>query len=81
MVFKYEGKKIYPICVFAKCCWSIHSKVVRLCKNAHSKQRKATPTQTLQFDVKFMCMPCLFSDYVVYFFNTWFGMVQHQKQV
>jgi len=53
MPFKFEGKEIYPIFVFAKCCWSM----VRLCKNAHIKQRKATPTQPLQFHVKFMYMP------------------------
>jgi len=28
---------MYPIFVFAKRCWSVHSKVVRLGKNAHSK--------------------------------------------
>jgi len=58
MTFKFEGKKMYPIFVFAKCCWSIHSKVVRLGKHTHSKQRKATPTQTLPFHVKFIYMPC-----------------------
>jgi len=26
MAFKFEGKEMYPIFVFAKCCWSIHSK-------------------------------------------------------
>jgi len=30
MAFKFEGKETYPIFVFAKCCWSIHSKVARL---------------------------------------------------
>jgi len=30
MAFKIEGKEMYPIFVFVKCCWSIHSKVVRL---------------------------------------------------
>ena len=58
MAFKFEGEKIYPIFVFAKCCWSIHSKVVTLGKNAYSKQRKATPTQTRQFHVKFMNLHC-----------------------
>ena len=48
--------------------------MVRLDKNAHSKQRKATPTQPLQFHVKFMYMPCYFSIYIVYFFNIWFGI-------
>jgi len=53
MALKSEGKEIYPIFVFAKGSWSM----VRLGKNAHSKQRKATPTQTQQFHVKFVCMP------------------------
>jgi len=58
MAFKIEGKEMYLIFVFAKCCWSVHSiKVVALGKYAHSKQRKATPMQLLQFHVKFMCMP------------------------
>jgi len=58
MVFKIEGKEMHTIVVFSKCCWSVHSKVVRLGKHAHRKQKKATPTQTLLFHVKFMCMPC-----------------------
>jgi len=37
MAFKIEGKEVYPNFVFAKCCWSVHSKVVRLGKHAHSK--------------------------------------------
>jgi len=49
MAFKIEGKEMYPIFVFVKCCWSVHSKVVRLGNHAHSKQRKATPRQTLRF--------------------------------
>jgi len=28
MALKIEGKEMYPIFVFAKCCWSVHSKVV-----------------------------------------------------
>jgi len=36
MAFKFESNEMYPY-FFAKCCWSIHSKVVRLGKNAHSK--------------------------------------------
>ena len=54
MAFKFEGKETHPIFVFAKCCWSIHYKVVRLDKHAHNKQRKSAPTQTLQFHVKYM---------------------------
>ena len=57
MAFKIEGKEIEPIFVFAKCCWSAHSKEVRLGKHVHSKQKKAIPTQTLQVHVKFMRMP------------------------
>jgi len=41
--------------------------MVRLGKNAHRKQRKATPTQPLQFHVKIVYMPSLFSIYIVYF--------------
>jgi len=37
---------MYPIFAFSKCCCSIHSKVVRFGKNAHSKQRKAAPTNS-----------------------------------
>jgi len=82
VAFKFEGKEMYPIFVFAKCCWSIHSKVVRLGKNARSKQRKATPTQTLQFHVKFWSL-CRFPVQHLYsvFFNILFGVVQHQKQL
>jgi len=59
MAFKIEGKEMWPAFVFAKCGWSVRSiKVVALGKHAHSKQRKATPTQLLQFRVKFMCMSC-----------------------
>jgi len=58
MAFKCQAKEMYPIFVFAKYCWSIHSKVIRLGKNAKRKQRKATPIQTPQFHVKFMYMPC-----------------------
>jgi len=47
MAFKFGGKEMYLIFVFAKCCWSTDSRVVRLGKHAHSKQRKTTPTQTL----------------------------------
>jgi len=56
MPFKFKGKELYPIFVFAK-IWSIHFKVVRLGKDAHSKQKNIS-TLTLQFHVKFICMPC-----------------------
>ena len=80
MAFKSEGKEMYPIVVFAKCCWSIHSKVVRLGKHVHSKKKSNSHTNSaisLQFYVAYM--PCYFNIYIVYFFNIWFGMVQHQK--
>ena len=75
MAFKFEGKEMYPIFVLEKCCWLVHSKVVRGGSNAHIKERKATPTQTLQFHVKFMYMSCWFSINIVYFFNIciWYG--------
>jgi len=38
---------MYPIFVFAKCCWSIHSKVVKLGKNAHSKQKNHSHTSSV----------------------------------
>jgi len=25
MEFKIEGKEMYPIFIFAMCCWSVHS--------------------------------------------------------
>jgi len=34
MVFKIEGKAMYPISIFAKCSWSIHSKVISLSKHS-----------------------------------------------
>jgi len=56
MTFKIEGKEMYIIFLFEKCC-SVHSEVVRLGKHAYSKQRKATLTQPLQFHISLMCMP------------------------
>jgi len=56
MAFKFEGKEMKPIFVFATCCWSNRSKVIRLGKNAQSKQGKATSTQILQLNIKFMPM-------------------------
>ena len=85
MAFKIVGKDMYPIFVLTKCCWSIHSKVVRLGKHVHSKQGKTIATQTLQFHDKFMCIPCYFSIHRVHFFNMiWYGpksgKVQMQKR-
>jgi len=65
--FKIEGKEMYLIFVLAKCCWSVHSLLVRLGKHAHSKQGKTIPTQNLQFHVKFMYMPYSFTIYRVNF--------------
>jgi len=73
---------MYPIFVFAKCCcWSIHSKVAKLSKNVHSKQRNAIPMQTLQFRQVYVHSLLVQHLYHVIFFNVWFGMVQHQKQL
>ena len=38
MAFKFEGNKMYLIFVFAKCCWSNDSRVVRLGKHANRKK-------------------------------------------
>jgi len=46
MAFKIKGKEMYPIFVFAKCCCSIHSKVVRLGKHAHSTQKSHSHTNS-----------------------------------
>ena len=56
MPFKFEGKEMYPIFIFAN-FWSIYSEVVRLGKNAHSKQRKTSSTQTLHFTSSLSACP------------------------
>jgi len=76
MALKIEGKNVPHLCFR-----SVPSRWWGLTRTMHTKQRKATPTQFLQLHVKFMFMPCYFSIHRVYFFNIWFGMVQHQKQV
>ena len=38
MPFKFEGKEMYPIFVFAN-FWTIHSKAVSLSKNAQTKKK------------------------------------------
>ena len=76
MAFQFESKEMQATpSLYSQCCWSVHSKVVRIGKSANSKQRKATPTQALHFNVKFMYMPCQFSIYVVYFLNILYGLV------
>ena len=45
MPFNFKGKEMYPVFVFEN-FWSVHSKVVRVDKNAHSKQTKTISTQT-----------------------------------
>ena len=37
---------MYPVFIFAKCCWSIYSQVVRLGKHAHSKQKSHSHTNS-----------------------------------
>jgi len=39
MALNFEGKDMHPINVFRWCCWSIHSKVVRLGKHAYGGQQ------------------------------------------
>ena len=38
MAFKFECKELFPIFVFAKCCWLDHSKRVRLGKNVQTEK-------------------------------------------
>jgi len=42
MAFKFGGKEMYLIFVFAKCCWSIDSRVVRFGKK---QAEKTTPSR------------------------------------
>jgi len=79
MVFKIEGKAMYPILVnFAKYCWSVHSKVERLGKHTYSKQKSHSHiTSAVSRQVY---VHALQVQHRVYFFNIWFGTVQHQKQ-
>jgi len=46
MPFKIESKEMYPVFVSAKYCWSIHTKVVRLGKHVHSKQKSHSYTNS-----------------------------------
>jgi len=55
MAFKIEGKEKYPICVFAKHCWSVHS----FGKHAHSKQRKTTPTNSAVSSLTLCACPAI----------------------
>jgi len=58
MAFKIEGKEMYPS-LFLQCCFGQFTpKWKGLASMRTAKQRKATPTQPLQFHVKFMCMLC-----------------------
>jgi len=79
MAFKFGGKEMYLIFAFAKCCWSTDSRVVRLGKHAHSKQRKTLPHKLCSYTSS-LCRCPGSSASIVYFFNIWFGTVQHQKQ-
>jgi len=66
MAFKIEGKEMYPIFALAGVVGQFTPKAWQACAQ---QTEKNIPTQTLQFHVKFMCMPCWFSIYKVYFFN------------
>jgi len=75
-------KNVLHLSVFAKYCWPIHFKVVKLSKNAHIKQRKATATHSaVSRQVYVHALLVQHLQYIVYFLNIWFGMVQHQKQL
>jgi len=85
--YSYYGILIWvernaPNFVFAKCCWSVHSKVTKLSKNVHCKQRKPLPHKLCSFTWS-LCTSSDSSASIVYFFQyiAWFGMVQHPKQL
>jgi len=47
MAFEFEGKEMHPSFVFAKCWWSIHSKVVKLGKQAPKREKSHFHTNKL----------------------------------
>ena len=53
---KLRVKNVPHFC-FRKCCWSIHSKVVRLDKHTHSKQKKVTTTKLCSFTSSLCACP------------------------
>ena len=57
-----QGKKCTPS-LFLQIFGQFTLKWLGLATNVHIKQRKTIFTQTLQFHVKFICMPCWFSIY------------------
>jgi len=62
MAFKIEGKEMNPIFVFTKCCWSVHSYVVKLGNHAHSKKRRTIPHKLCSFTSSLCACPtCLSS--------------------
>jgi len=70
MAFKIEGKEMLSIFVITKCCWAIHSEMVRLGKHVHSKQKKTLPHKLCSFMSSLCACPassasieCVFSTY------------------
>jgi len=62
---------MYPTSVFAKICWSIQSKVVKLSKNARSKQKSHSHTNsTVSREVYVHALLVQHLCTVVYSFNT-----------
>jgi len=57
MPFNFEGKEMYPIFFHTNFFFFLVNSL-QSGKNVHSKQIKTISTQTLQFHVKFICMPC-----------------------
>jgi len=46
MAFEFDGKEMHPF-LFSQCFWSIHSKVVRLGKQAQQKEKSHSHTNKL----------------------------------
>jgi len=77
MAFKIEGNGMCPVFVFAKCCWSVHSKVVRFGKHVHIKQRNNTTPQSPKFASR-LCVCPASSASIQCIFRVWY--VQYQKE-
>jgi len=82
MAFKSEGKEMYHIFVFAELLVkSLQSgKVWQACIQ---QTEKPLPHKLCRFTSSLCSLRALLVQhlqYIVYFCNIWFGMVQHQKQ-
>jgi len=73
MAFKIEGKEMYPIFVFAKCCWSVHPKGLASMRTANGE--KLFPHKLCRFMSSLCACRASSSIYRVYFFNIQYDLV------